>query len=118
MRDGQGAWGCGKVIWLPLQLSACFDQLGVQAGVQPIPRPWFTPVANARNAAVHIVCHTFVASCLIAAMRWFEYLFDWIGELKLFGVVPLRYIFDASDALILLAFLFSGVLAATRWFKE
>lgn len=76
------------------------------------------PLKGALTAASYIACHTFVAVCLILAIEVIKLVLRLFGEPKLFGVVPVSYLFDAMDSVIIVMFVVFGVFGARRWFRE
>jgi hypothetical protein len=61
--------------------------------------------------------HVLVAAVLIGAIYAIQLLLRYAGDPKLFDWIPVRYIFDAMDAGILVAFTAFGTLEAIRAFR-
>ena len=79
---------------------------------------WTRSGRKAIRWGVFILCHALVASLLIGAIQFVQWLVILTGDHKLFDVIPLRYIFDAMDAGILIAFVVLGTLESVRVFRE
>jgi len=78
--------------------------------------PWYAPFIKAVRAGTYLAAHVIVASVPIGAIYVVQRLLTYIGDPKLFDWVPIRYIFDAMDAGILVAFIVFGTIEAIRVF--
>jgi hypothetical protein len=79
---------------------------------------WYRSAKKAVRWGVFILCHAVVASLLIGAVQFIQWVVVLTGDHKLFGVIPLRYVFDGMDLAILLAFVVLGTLEAVTVFRE
>ena len=80
--------------------------------------PWYTPFHKALRLGAYIASHTLVALLLIGVVSLIQWVVLTAGDIKLFEVLPLRYIFDAMDLGILVVFLVFGTLEAIWVFRE
>jgi hypothetical protein len=79
--------------------------------------PLSEPLIKATRAAVAFLGHAALSALVVASMRAFEWYIDylWKGrEPKLFGAVPLNYLFDFSDLCVLCVFIFWGLYEASE----
>jgi hypothetical protein len=80
--------------------------------------PWYGPVIKALRAAVFFIAHACLAVVIIGLVAVVKAVVSWLGDPKLFGLVPLSWVFDAMDATALVVFIPFGVIEAIRVFKE
>ena len=80
--------------------------------------PWHRPFVRAFRAGSYLVSHALLALLLIGLISLVQRALNWDGNPKLFDILPLRYIFDAIDLLILTAFMIFGTIEATQIFRE
>ena len=79
---------------------------------------WYAPFIKALRAGAYVAAHLLVAAALIGAIYAIQLLLRYIGDPKLFDWIPIRYIFDAMDAGILVAFIVFGIVDAILVFRE
>ena len=84
----------------------------------PTGERWSAPFIRAARAGAFIASHALIAVVLIVAISAVKGAIGWFGDTKLFGVLPLGYLFDAMDAAILLVFMVFGLIEAIRVFRE
>lgn len=80
----------------------------------------YSPLVRAGRALLEWIAHTLVVGGLLLGFKGIEELihFLWSGnERLLFGVFPLRYIFDAADLAILIGFLTYGVYSVIKAYR-
>jgi hypothetical protein len=80
--------------------------------------PWYGPFFQALRAGAYFAAHVLIAAALIGAIYVIQWLLVQIGDPKLFDWIPIRYIFDAMDFGILVAFVVFGVVEAFLVFQE
>jgi O-antigen ligase len=78
---------------------------------------WYAPFIKAVRAGTYLAAHVIVASTLISAIYVVQLLLIYVGDPKLFDLVPIRFIFDAMDGFILIAFVAFGTIEAIRVFQ-
>ena len=79
--------------------------------------PWYAPFIRALRAGIYLATHVLVAAILIGAIYVVQWLLGYAGDPKLFDWIPIRYIFDAMDAGILITFIVFGTIEAVRAFQ-
>jgi len=84
----------------------------------PNPLPWHAPLTKALRAAAFFIAHTLLAVLIIALVAVVKAALHWLGDPKLFGYIPLSYVFDAMDATALAVFIPFGTIEAIRVFRE
>jgi len=89
-----------------------------EAAAQSDSVPWHSPLAKAFKAGLYLACHAFIAAMTIVGVSMIHALLDLVGNPKLFGALPVSYIFDVMDVAILVMFLISGTKAAICVFRE
>lgn len=67
---------------------------------------------RALRASAFLIQHGFVAAVNILVFAALHWLLDRVGHITLFGRVPLSYLFDAVDLLILIVFGIYGTIEA------
>jgi hypothetical protein len=82
------------------------------------PLPWYAPLTKALRAAAFFIAHAFLAVLIIGLVAVVKLALNWMGDPKLFGWIPLGYVFDAMDATALAVFIPFGALEAIRVFRE
>jgi hypothetical protein len=68
-----------------------------------------------------LVCYTALAGIVITCIWVFWRLFHWLWSADdplLFDRFPLRYLFDAMDAGVVLVFAFYGVISAAKALRD
>jgi hypothetical protein len=75
-------------------------------------------VARAVRAAVFLAVHVVLALIIIAGLYAVQLGLIAIGDPKLFDIIPVRYIFDAMDVGVLIAFCLFGGMEAYLLFQE
>jgi len=76
------------------------------------------PFAKAARAGAYLAAHVLVACLIIGAISLIKLLIVEIGDPLLFDWVPIRYVFDAMDAGILISFALFGAIEAFNVFRE
>lgn len=66
---------------------------------------------------MYLAAHVLVATILIATIYAIQWFLRKVGDPTLFDTVPIRYMFDAMDAGILVVFIAYGVRAAMWAFR-
>jgi hypothetical protein len=85
------------------------------------PQSLRAPLLAAFRAAVIFVCHMALAALIIICIWAFWRLFHFLWgaeDPRLFDVFPLRYLFDAADAGVVLVFAWYGVTSAVAAFRD
>jgi hypothetical protein len=80
--------------------------------------PWHAPITKALRAAAYFVAHAAVALVIIGAISLVRAACQWLGDPKLFDLIPLVYLFDAMELAALAVFIPCGVIEAYRVFRE
>ncbi len=80
--------------------------------------PWYQPFVKAGQAGTYLIVHTLVAGLIVALITLLQWFVQTIGDPKLFGVVPVEWFFHAMDAGVLVVFIWNGLHAAVRAFRE
>ena len=80
--------------------------------------PWYRPLQRAFRAATYLVAHAGLALLMVGLISLVQWTLNRNGDPKLFDVLPLRYIFDAIDLLILATFMIFGTAEAVQAFRE
>jgi len=70
------------------------------------------------RAGAYLLAHLLVSMIIVAICAAVQKVLLWDGDPKLFDAVPLRYVFDAIDLGILVAFLVFGTREAWKVFAE
>jgi hypothetical protein len=78
---------------------------------------WFSPLIKAAKAGIYFFAHLLIATAIIALIEYIQRLIIFAGDPKMFDLLPIRYIFDAMDLGILVAFAVFGTLEAYIVFK-
>jgi hypothetical protein len=84
----------------------------------PKPLPWHAPLTKALRAAAFFVAHAFLAILIIGLVAIVKVVLHWLGDPKLFDLIPISYVFDAMDATALAVFIPFGASEAIRVFRE
>ena len=79
---------------------------------------WYRPLQKALRAATNLVAHAGLALLMVGLISLVQWALNRDGDPKLFDVLPLRYIFDAIDLLILATFMIFGTAEAVQVFRE
>ena len=82
---------------------------------------FWRPLWGAALAAATLFCHLVIAAIILFGIWALEYLFHFLwrsNDPLLFDRFPVRYLFDAMDLAVILVFIWYGVLAAARSFRE
>ena len=79
---------------------------------------WYRPLQKALRAATYLVAHAGLALLMVGLISLVQWALNRDGDPKLFDVLPLRYIFDAIDLLILATFMIFGTAEAVQVFRE
>lgn len=64
--------------------------------------PWYTPFARVGRIVAMFVADTGGAAIILLGIRGIQWLLSATGEPKLFGWIPLEYLFHAMDLAVLL----------------
>jgi hypothetical protein len=76
---------------------------------------------EALRAAAVLVSHLVIAALIITSIRvlewWIQYLWN-SNDPLLFDRFPIRYLFHAMDTGVILAFIWFGIISASRVFAE
>jgi hypothetical protein len=88
------------------------------AGAQHELLPWHAPITKAFRAGLFLACHTFVALALISSVYVVHGWLETLGNPKMFGVIPVGFVFDAVDLTVLVFFMWYGVKEARKVFRE
>lgn len=80
------------------------------------PPSWKTPIRDAGQTAIHIVCHLALAALILVGIWALERLTSllWSETPLLFGTLPLKYVFHGMDLAVLVVFGFYGTIAIAR----
>jgi hypothetical protein len=72
---------------------------------------WNEPLQRARRALIEWLSHLIVVAGLLLGFHGIEILLHALGsdDRLLFGQVPLKYVFDAGDAALIIGFLVYGI---------
>ena len=79
---------------------------------------WYSAFETALRWGSFIAAHALVAMLLLGVVALIQWLVLKLGEPKLFGIIPLGYIFDSMDLAILIAFIVLGTLEAVMVFRK
>ena len=71
--------------------------------------PWHRPFKNAWRLSCCFVAHALSAGVLVGAIRLLSWLLSMGGEPRLYGVVPLEYLFDTMEICIVIVFVAHSV---------
>ncbi len=80
--------------------------------------PWYKPFERALRAAAYLVAHALLALLIIGLIAAVQHVLALDGDPKLLDILPMRYIFDAMDLLILATFMIFGTIEVVRAFRE
>jgi hypothetical protein len=80
--------------------------------------PWYTPLGRGLRAGAFFTAHLAVALVIIAGIHLIQSALAFLGNPLLFGLVPVKYIFDAVDVFVLLEFVVFGSMEAYVVFME
>ena len=80
--------------------------------------PWHAPITGALRVALCVASHTGLALFVIAMIHLVAIGLHDIGDPKLFDIMPIRYVFDFMDALVLLMFIVYCARELIRVAKE
>lgn len=80
--------------------------------------PWYTPLGRGLRAAAFFTAHLAVALVIIGGIHLVQSALAFVGNPLLFGLVPVKYIFDAVDVFVLLEFVVFGSMEAYVVFME
>jgi hypothetical protein len=86
-------------------------------GKKVVGPPWHGAFYRALRTGSFFVAHVIVALVFIGGIELIQLALLKLGDPKLFDILPLRYIFDAMDLAILVAFLVLGTVEAVTVFK-
>jgi hypothetical protein len=78
---------------------------------------WYAPFRRTRNALIELLAHALVVAGLLIAIRVLEELMHFLWKetnYLFFGIIPLKYVFDAADLAILIGFLTFGVYSVVK----
>ena len=78
---------------------------------------WRTPYSRALRALSYLAAHALVAVAMIVLIELVQSVLAMFGEPRLFGILPIRYIFDFADLVLLVEFLVLGTREAVRQFR-
>ena len=73
---------------------------------------WYRPFFDLRRGAAALAAHTAMLILVLGAFRGVQKALEWYWggmEVLLFGKLPVRYVFDGADLLMLLGFLTVGL---------
>ena len=73
------------------------------------------------RATIVLLSHLLMATIVIAAVWVLEVLFRAVwrdNDPRLFGAVPLNYIFQATDVAVLLMFVLNGIVETLRFYRR
>ena len=76
-------------------------------------KPW----REAFAAAEVLASHTFLLIFLLLAIEAIRKVLEWTGLTHFWGVVPISYLFDTADFVILLAILVLGAMEVFRAYR-
>src|SRR5579875_2762768 len=80
--------------------------------------PIRAPFKQVVRAGIFFITHALLAALAIALLTLISGLLRWMGSPELFGRVPVSYIFDAMDLMILVVFGVFGTMEAIAVFRE
>jgi hypothetical protein len=83
-----------------------------------LPERWYSAFQKALRWGSFIAAHALVAMLLLGAVALIQWLVLQLGEPKLFGIIPLGYVFDSMDLGILIAFIVIGTAEAIVVFRR
>jgi hypothetical protein len=86
----------------------------------PVPR-WSGPLQKTSRALLEWACHLLLVSAILTGIWLIERLLGLLwtgGPPVLFGLVPIKFIFDGADLGILCALLFYGVYTVVRSYTQ
>ncbi len=74
---------------------------------------WYEPWFRLRRGAAELIAHGAMLALILLIIRGIESLMGrlWGAEKLLFGVIPVRYVFDGADLVLLAVFLTIGIWA-------
>ena len=75
-------------------------------------------LARTFGLVIFLICHTVITLVLILVAYAAHYLILATGDPKLFDAVPLRYLFDAMDAGLIVSYIALGTIGAFLAFRE
>ena len=82
---------------------------------------WPEPMVRLRRGAAELISHGTMAALMLLGFKGLELLIRvlWGKDKVLLGKIPIAYIFDAGDGLLLVGFLTIGVLFILRaYYRE
>ena len=79
--------------------------------------PWYHPLVKAVRAGAFLLAHALIAVVLIGLLTLVSKVVEYTGDHRLFGRVPISFIFDVMDCAILLVFVVFGVIEAVEAFR-
>ncbi len=80
--------------------------------------PWYRRFGRAFRAGTFLVAHALLALLLIGAIAVVKRAVIWDGDPKMFDFLPIRYIFDGVDLLLLATFMVFGTNEAIEVLRE
>lgn len=78
---------------------------------------WKFSISRGFNACIYLTIHAAVCTVFLILFTGMSYLTKILGDPRLFCLLPLKYVFDAMDVVILLLFATFGVREAIRVFR-
>ena len=84
------------------------------------PEKWSAPLRRAGRATLELVAHFAVIAVALFLMRLLELELGrlWRGQhRRLVGLIPVEYLFDVADLVLLAAFLWVGIRSAVKAYR-
>jgi hypothetical protein len=78
---------------------------------------WYDPFIKALRIGAFLAAHSFTAVIQIGALSGLSYALRRLGDPELFHTVPVTFIFDAMDCVILALYVGFGVTEAFQVFR-
>jgi hypothetical protein len=79
--------------------------------------PWYQPFVKALRVGAFLLAHVLTAALLVTLLSGFSWLLHSLGNPKLFEQVPVSYVFDAMDLMVLVVFVIFGLVEAVTVFR-
>ena len=82
--------------------------MGVPEGTNEV---WYAPLFRLGSGSLEWICHIVMVVILLAGIRLVEFFCDffWGPDKLMFHRVPVRYVFDGADSVLLTSFVTLGV---------